>query len=126
MSGISVADSLSQRMQYLIARQNVVAGNIANADTPGYASRDIRVRANGQTGGLRMATTNAGHLAAQPDMSRAYVTTQDQRFIQHNGNSVRIDQEMLKMQDTQMNYRLMTQLYAKQVSLQQTALGRGR
>jgi flagellar basal-body rod protein FlgB len=123
-----VFTALTHRMDYLIARQGVVAGNIANADTPQYLAKDISFAPAGQgKGGFAMAVTNAKHLGAgQGAGGFAGHLTEDSRFMQHNGNSVRLDMEMLKMNQTQLDYRTMTQLYSKQVGLQQMALGRGR
>ncbi|QEA39685.1 flagellar basal body rod protein FlgB [Pistricoccus aurantiacus] len=55
-------------------RQQVLANNIANADTPGYKARDFdfsreleRVMARGRAGadGLAMTTTSKGHIAGK-------------------------------------------------------------
>ena len=52
-------------------RQATLAGNIANADTPGYLPRDVRSFARvlkGAAGGAqRMAATDPRHLAAPND-----------------------------------------------------------
>lgn len=121
-----VYDAISNRMNFLIERQGIVAGNIANANTPKYLSKDM-VKADGDSGkptSFAMAVTNAQHMAMQsgsgPKMGKI---TEDTRFIQHNGNSVRLDDEMIKMNDIQLNYRMMTELYAKQVGMQKMALG---
>ena len=51
-------------------RTEVLAANLANADTPGYRARDIDFKhalaaASGQTGaGVHLATTKAGHIGA--------------------------------------------------------------
>ena len=66
------ADALKIRGQ----RTEVLARNLANADTPGYRARDIDFKnalaaASGQsnaTGGVHLATTRAGHIGnAAPD-----------------------------------------------------------
>jgi flagellar basal-body rod protein FlgB len=121
----TLSSALNARMDFLIARQGVVAGNIANADTPNYVARDM-VQNRSSFAGMAMAATHGRHLSAAAGTQTAGRMVEDRRFIQHNGNSVRLDQEMLKLQDTQLNYRLMTQLYAKNIQLQQLALGRGR
>lgn len=120
MATNSVSDALTQRMNFLVQRQGVVAGNIANANTPGYLSKDLVDASTG--GNFAMAMTNAQHMASS-GASLTGKMTEDTRFIQHNGNSVRLDEEMLKMTDVQLNYRMMTELYAKQVSMQKMALG---
>ena len=50
-------------------RTEVLAANLANADTPSYRARDIDFKnalaaASGQGGGVSLATTKAGHIGA--------------------------------------------------------------
>jgi flagellar basal-body rod protein FlgB len=52
-------------------RMEVIADNLANSDTPGYKARDIDFRAamanaGGADAPVRLATTNPGHLGADP------------------------------------------------------------
>ncbi len=116
-------NALSHRMDYLIARQGVIAGNIANADTPNYLAKDLTFKPQTNTPfGLRV--TNARHLGGTSNASAVGKITEDSRFIQHNGNSVRQDVEALKQSQTSLDYRLMTQLYTAQMQLQRTAIGR--
>jgi flagellar basal-body rod protein FlgB len=119
-------DAIRQRMDFLTARQGVLAGNIANADTPGYLSRDVLAPKVGESAGsFAMQVTRAGHISAQTGTNAGGArVVEDSRFIEHNGNSVRLDNEMSKMAETQTNYRLMTELYAKQVGMQKLAIGR--
>ncbi|PZP40619.1 MAG: flagellar basal body rod protein FlgB [Pseudomonas fluorescens] len=120
----NLSEALTSRMNFLIERQGVVAGNIANANTPGYLSRDlVAKKPNAANSSFGMAVTNAQHMAGTPAPSAQGTITEDARFIQHNGNSVRIDEEMLKQTDIQLNYRMMTEIYTKQVAMQKTALG---
>jgi flagellar basal-body rod protein FlgB len=119
----TMTDALTNRMNFLAAREATVAGNIANANTPGYLSRDLVAPRNGDTGSFGMAVTNAQHMQAAKSSPAGEVVTDD-TYMQHNGNSVRLDSEMLKLSDVQLNYRLMTELYSKQVAMQKTAIGR--
>jgi flagellar basal-body rod protein FlgB len=54
-------------------RTEVLAANLANADTPGYRARDIDFKhalaqAGGHTSGVGLTTTRAGHIGnAAPD-----------------------------------------------------------
>ena len=52
-------------------RTEVLAANLANADTPGYRARDIDFKGalaaasgQGMSGGVHLATTSAGHIGA--------------------------------------------------------------
>lgn len=119
-----IFNALSHRMDYLIARQGVVAGNIANADTPNYLAKDLSFTPS-SAGNFAMRVTNARHLGSSSGSQGAVgKLTEDSRFIQHNGNSVRQDMEALKQNQTSLDYRLMTQLYTAQMQLQRTAIGR--
>jgi flagellar basal-body rod protein FlgB len=114
---------LSNRMSWLSARQSVLAENVSNADTPNYVARDLRpldfaniLRAQ-QT--LRPAATSANHIAPrtgfQPQEAEGEGGTP-------NGK-VSIEQEMIKLADTQVHYQTATNLYQKAVSMFRTALG---
>ena len=57
-------------LQARVQRAEVLANNLANADTPGYKARDIDFRAMMQkaqesVSGLQMATTHHGHMDYQ-------------------------------------------------------------
>lgn len=119
----SLSQALTSRMSFLTERQAVVAGNIANANTPGYLARDLVAAKSGSSGSFAMAMTSAQHIATAGGAASQGKIVEDARFIEHNGNSVRLDEEMLKMNDAQMNYRFMTELYSKQVGMQKMALG---
>ena len=122
MAMASLSDALTQRMDFLVQRQGIVASNVANANTPGYIAKDlVDSNSSSPASTFAMAMTNARHIDGGT-ATIAGTITEDTRFIQHNGNSVRLDNEMLKMNDTQLNYRMMTQLYAKQVGMQKLAL----
>ena len=120
----NVSDALTQRMNFLTQRQGVVASNVANANTPGYISKDlVSGGSKPSDSSFRLAMTRAEHIRGMANAVNAGTTTEDTRFMQHNGNSVRLDEEMLKMTDIQLNYRMMTELYSKQVGMQKMALG---
>ena len=66
-STIAPLGSIKRRLDWLGQRQQVLAGNIANADTPGYLPRDLRplmfrdlVKREAL---VRLAATDSRHLA---------------------------------------------------------------
>jgi flagellar basal-body rod protein FlgB len=122
-----IFNALSQRMDYLVARQGVIAGNIANADTPGYVTKDLSFspsKASNTASNFALQVTNARHLGGTAAQAGIGKITEDRRFIQHNGNSVRQDVEAIKQNQTALDYRLMTQLYTAQAQLQRNAIGK--
>ena len=118
--------ALNHRMDYLVARQGVVASNIANADTPQYLAKDITFKPKTE-GSFAMMVTNARHMATGGGANSAVGrVTEDATFMQHNGNSVRQDMEAIKQSQIALDYRTMTQLYSAHMQLQRTALGRNQ
>lgn len=88
----------SRQAQWAALRQVTISGNVANANTPGYEALDVApftdVMNKTQ---LAMARTTAGHLGG--DAADAYTGKVDPSQswdITHSGNTVSLDQEMVK------------------------------
>lgn len=104
-------DTLSSALQLRSQRQQVLASNIANVDTPGYIAKDIDFNAalqNAMTGkhGAGMAQTNGRHLTitsseASIGSPLAY-TVQTQPSL--DGNSVDLDQQRANFADNAIRY----------------------
>lgn len=135
VSDIPVIQNLVDRMRWLHRRQRVLAENIANADTPGYRSKDLpqdsfasaMKKAQGST--LSVAQTRKGHIAGGAggrSLENARPVEDPVEYATPSGNAVNVAEQMMKMTDTQMDYGLVTTLYRKHVGLVKTALGRGR
>lgn len=130
---ISVFEALGRRMDWLAQRQGVLAENIANSDTPGYVPRDIKEAPFEKVieRALRpMAprVTNPGHIDASiPPRSEPEAQEAKEKYeTAPSGNAVVLEEQMVKVSDTQSSYRTMTNLYKKHKSMFLTALGRGR
>lgn len=125
----SVGQALTARMNYDIARQSVIAGNIANASTPGYLPADVSFKSYlkaATSGGSSLTQTNSMHMGGSQTGNGVGQLTHDKTYVQHNGNGVRMDQEMLKMQQNNLDYATVTSLYNSQAKLQKIALGRAQ
>ena len=93
-------------------RQQVLASNIANADTPGYKARDFNFNqalaaalANNGNGSGAMAQTSPGHLAGMSDASNGVAL--QYRAVQQNsvdGNTVDMDTERNQFTDNALRY----------------------
>lgn len=124
MAGLSA--TLSHRIDYLVQRQGVVSGNIANATTPGYVSKDISFEKLVAKESGNLSTTNSKHFSiGAQSVSGGHKMTEDRTHIRHDGNSVKADVEMLKLQDIQINHRLASQLYKKHRGMQMMVLNSG-
>lgn len=97
-TGVYLFDLASQHARYLATRQATIAGNVANANTPGYKARDVVPFAQvlARTG-LDMASTASTHLEAQG--SRIPVQeakSTDGWEVLESSSAVSLEQEMLK------------------------------
>ena len=105
-------DGYGQSLMLRSQRQQVIASNIANADTPGYVARDFDFaaalkQASGESAvsTQQLATTAAGHMTlsgrAPGDPKLAYtVQTQPSQ----DGNSVDLDRERANFVDNSIRY----------------------
>ncbi len=103
------ATMVSKALDYRAMRQDLIASNIANADTPFYRPRDISfeetLRAkkaelfNERSHELKMAQTDKKHLSDIKESSRDKATTffRDGHMARNDGNSVDIDVETTEM-----------------------------
>ena len=100
---------LTKAMDYRAARQDMIASNIANADTPYYKPRDIRFEDaliakknelyHDDSRQLKMAITNEKDLEPQKEHSSLKPTLffRDGHMARNDGNSVDIDVETTEM-----------------------------
>jgi flagellar basal-body rod protein FlgB len=143
MTGLPLIKALEERMRYLSARQSVLSENIANADTPGYQSRDAVAPNFGDILGATSTGRNGKAQIAKPrinapvEMARlgsqaasSLRVEKDGRApgveVKPNGNSVVLEEQLVKMADVQADYAAINNLYRKQVNMFRIALGKGR
>jgi flagellar basal-body rod protein FlgB len=124
---------LKSRMRFLEARQKVLAENVANAETPGFRARDLRepsfremvAAGGGGAGGVRVATTSPMHLAGGGAGDAGFGSRRAETFeTTPDRNSVVLEDEMMKVAETQQDYQLVSMLYTKSLSLLKLAVQR--
>jgi flagellar basal-body rod protein FlgB len=98
MNPVFLFNLASRQLQYLTARQAVISGNIANANTPGYRARDLTpFRDLVDKTMLTMAATRAGHLESEgPGARPTRATASGGWDVVHSGNSVSIEEQLMK------------------------------
>ncbi|MFZ5374648.1 MAG: flagellar basal body rod protein FlgB [Campylobacterota bacterium] len=107
---------MNQALDYRAARQDMIAGNIANADTPFYRPRDIRFEEmlaqksaaifGPKNQVLPMARTNGAHLSGTNEISdpKPTIFFRDGHMARNDGNSVDLDVETTEMAKNSMMY----------------------
>ena len=122
-SHIALFDLADQRLAWIGQRQAVLAQNIANADTPGWKSRDVAPFASVLSGAtITPLQTDPHHLGGSPgsvNAARSAVTEHAP-----DGNAVSLDHELVKLAQTQSDHELVGDLYKKYLGFFRTAIGR--
>lgn len=121
-------DILHRTMDVNLMRQDVIANNIANADTPDFkrgavnfeAELSDALRSQREQPRFTAARTHEKHIAfhkpidyrsVEPRRFTDYATTAD-----NNGNNVNLEQETMNLVNNQLLYQLMTNSVNQQFS----------
>jgi flagellar basal-body rod protein FlgB len=124
---------LRTKMQWHQERQRVLAENISNSDSPNYKPRDLvepKFDGNGASpagavGSLAMMRTSGGHIAPSGG-GPSFAKDGNGGFqTRPAGNSVNLEDQMLKVSANQMDYAAVTSLYSKSLHLLKVAIGKG-
>jgi flagellar basal-body rod protein FlgB len=109
VTGVYLFDLVSQQARYLAVRQSMIAGNVANANTPDYKARDVLPFAEvmARTATASLSTTASGHLnAADPPFSATKIKASDAWDALSTSSSVSLEQEMLKASEVSRDHSL--------------------
>jgi flagellar basal-body rod protein FlgB len=102
---------LGAYLSYLTRRQEVVASNIANADTPGYKTRDVSIPGD--------FSTAFAQFTGFPEETPGLVSRND-------GNNVSIDRESRLLAENDIRFNLATQLLRGEIRNYKMAIEEGR
>ena len=108
MGPLYLFELASSQARYLELRQSTIATNVANANTPGFKARDVEPFNKVLDGmPVRLATTSPSHLQLSPAESDTRATAKkDSWEVVHSGNSVSLEQEMVKGGDVNRDYSM--------------------
>lgn len=121
-----------QALDGLSQRQDAIASNVANVDTPGYRRREVTFedalaqRVNMDSAALR--TTDPRHIASRDGTSPgngASVRERDVVSSRNDANDVSIDEEMLLLAETQLRYQALTQGVGRRLTTLRTVIRGG-
>ena len=124
---------MRSRLQMLGERQKVISENVANVSTPGFTPNDIDqeafsrtlARMSGRTssaaagpGRVQMLVSDPGHLTATHAASGAITTIKSpDSETTLDGNQVIVEEQMMKVAETRMEFETMVGLYQKSLGL---------
>ncbi|MFW6300017.1 MAG: flagellar basal body rod protein FlgB [Oceanicaulis sp.] len=131
LDDINVLSTLRQALGYHNARQRVIAENVANVNTPGFTPGEIsqsqfeRVldgQAGSAPGGLRVTDPRHFTGGATAGSAAAYRTeARPDSETTVNGNSVVIEEQMVRANENRMKFETALSLYQKSLNMVRTA-----
>jgi flagellar basal-body rod protein FlgB len=101
MQSLALFSLATQQANWLATRQATIASNVANVNTPGYQARDVTpFAATLERMQLSMAATSDNHIQpASLAGERVRAKAGDSWDVVYSGNSVNLEQEMMKAGD---------------------------
>ncbi len=117
---LQITDVIARKMEWLTRRQEVLSKNIANADTLKYVPHDLKdnhfkdlVNRAGPV--MSQQTSHKGHISHNPLQGDTAKSTKSKGLYETapSGNSVVLEEQMIKMSQTQLDYQGMVRLYKK-------------
>ncbi len=132
-------EAIACAMRHMELRQRIVAENIANADTPHFRARTVAPQDFGHLLSTQLPVATARQVARPQVMaSEAMVALgasrprdagvsedKDTSETKPDGNSVVLEDQILDMGEIRADFTALTNLYRKQLSLLNIAIGRG-
>ena len=125
-NGSDLVSLLMRKMAYLNQRQAILAENVANADTPRYKARDLAPFTFGDAlrqANIGMAVTDARHIvpASMAGVNAKTIKVGGAETVP-SGNSVDIEQQMMDVSKTAVDYQTIASIYRKIGSMFKIAL----
>lgn len=110
MDRVNLFDLASQQSRWLAVRQSAVAGNVANANTPGYGAADVEpFQSVLDKSRVTLAATNSRHLSAADSADGFAVRQEDtSNSLMPSKNTVVLENELIKAGEVRRSFELNT------------------
>jgi flagellar basal-body rod protein FlgB len=133
INDLPMLSALRTKMQWHQERQRVLAENVSNANTPNFKPSELvepkfdnkGANVGGAMGSLGMMRTSATHISVAGGGPSFRGDGGKSAFLtKPAGNSVNLEEQMLKVSANQMDYAAATSLYTRSLGLLKTAIGK--
>ncbi len=121
---------MKRHMDYMTDRQEVLAHNLANIDTPGYKARelekvDFNAMAQRSLNKLSVRITSPQHQQGTKPSTSDYRTERDRATFETTPtqNNVVLEDQMAKVNETNAQFQLSSSLFRKYTQLYRKAAG---
>jgi flagellar basal-body rod protein FlgB len=111
---MAVMDLIEKALNIRAFYHRVIAGNLANVDTPNYKERDIDFKAE-----LERKMSGVDNIEVREKTDYDGLGTID-------GNTVNIESQMMKLTENQLMFHSLIQVATKKISLMRYLISEGR
>lgn len=125
---VSILQTATARLGYLSDVQNVLAGNLANIDTPAYKANGVVPFSdfiNGASSNLPMLQNNARDIPGASVASSVINPAALDAQHSPDGNAVSLDQQLVQISKNETDQQFTANLYQAYMGMFKTALGSG-
>lgn len=130
-SNIRLMSLMKMKMSWDSQNQDVLAQNVANADTPGYRAKELKPldfehMAMEESHRLKMRATSGSSFDGSKEESKGDYRVEKSRKTFETSpvkNNIAIEEQMANMAKNNMDYQMITNLYKKTAGMFKTALG---
>jgi len=116
-------DKVRPYLDYTWKRHKVILSNIANADTPNYAAKDLIFRVEADR--IPLKTTNPKHIRPSGEEEFQVVSSRG-RLIGNDRNNVSLEGEMAKLTQNSLAYEVYMKMVAGSVEELNSVIRGGR
>jgi flagellar basal-body rod protein FlgB len=125
----AIIAALGRQMNRAVARESVASGNLANADTPGYRTREVTFAdtLDGELGDTPMVRTAANHLGTSgAPAADGTVRESTGLAMRRDGNNVQLDRELVNLTLASSDFSAAQTALAAKFRLVRYAINEGR
>ncbi|MCC7185383.1 MAG: flagellar basal body rod protein FlgB [Acidobacteria bacterium] len=128
----SLMAALGREMTRAVQRQAVAAGNLANAETPGYRAKEMQFaealdgQLDGQSSGIQPLATHARHLGGASADGGGVMRDAEGLPARRDGNTVQMEREMLELSRSGTDFASAQTVLAAKFRLVRYAINEGR
>jgi flagellar basal-body rod protein FlgB len=105
----------------LAVRQELIAQNLANVDTPGYRAQGVNfetvLKRAADAPLIKPLQTRSGHMASLVSSSSVRIAPRRGGTLRADGNNVDIDLELTDLTKTGVNFQALSQIVSKKLLL---------
>ena len=120
--GIDLKNLLEEAMAYRVARQSILASNVANVDTPGYKRADVDFAHTLDSAAIKLSTTNPAHRGYATERGNPWTLRTDRIATRSDGNGVDMDREAIELNRNAGAFEEMADFYTRLAYLTRVAI----